>query len=92
MDGSAQEKKGIKVQGQVRLRRVQVHLLGILHSTTIPKTWMGLTYPLVALRKARMFHVEDFYTRQGFRIEMGDWAKTKVLVRNCFHAYPRKPH
>ena len=53
---------------------------------------MGLTYPLVAPRKARMRHVEDFYIRQGFRLETGDWAKTKVLVRNFFHAYPRKPH
>ena len=53
---------GIKVQGQVRLRRVQVHQPGILHPTTFLKTQMGLTCPLVVLRYARMSKVEGFYT------------------------------
>ena len=85
---------GIKVQGQVRLRRVQVHQPGILHPTTFLKTQMGLTCPLVVLRYARMSNVEGFYTNQGYRPVSRDWVETKVLglERNCFQAHIRKPH
>lgn len=92
MDGSAQEKKGHKGPrlGQIKEGSGTSTWNYSFHNN--PKNTDGINISVGGPSQSQNAPCGGFLHKAGFRLETGDWAKTKVLVRNFFHAYPRKPH